>query len=145
MWSYSQSTMTSSSKCESTDGRLADWSIMDSSPHFLMSYRKKILKHYYRNVMNIVYGASTYEWRIMHGSFTSGIILKSCHAHWGVVDYDSNYDNVQRFWTFYEWKWRYINSNYYYYYYHFYYYYYYVEERNCKKWPERCGHVVAEI
>ena len=34
-------------------------------------------------------------------------------AHWGVVDYDSNYDNVQRFWTFYEWKWRYINSNYY--------------------------------
>ena len=38
-------------------------------------------------------------------------------AHWGVVDYDSNYDNVQRFWTFYEWKRRYINSNYYYYYY----------------------------
>ena len=36
-------------------------------------------------------------------------------AHWGVVDYDSNYDNVQRFWTFYEWKRRYINSNYYYY------------------------------
>ena len=34
-------------------------------------------------------------------------------AHWGVVDYDSNYDNVQRFWTFSEWKWRYINSNYY--------------------------------
>ena len=27
-----------------------------------------------------------------------------------------NYDNVQRFWTFYEWKRRYINSNYYYYY-----------------------------
>ena len=40
-------------------------------------------------------------------------------AHWGVVDYDSNYDNVQRFWTFYEWKRRYINSNYYYYYYSF--------------------------
>ena len=38
-------------------------------------------------------------------------------AHWGVVDYYSNYDNVQRFWTFYEWKRRYINSNYYYYYY----------------------------
>ena len=38
-------------------------------------------------------------------------------AHWGVVDYDSNYDNVQRFWTFNEWKRRYINSNYYYYYY----------------------------
>ena len=37
-------------------------------------------------------------------------------AHWGVVDYYSNYDNVQRFWTFYEWKRRYINSNYYYYY-----------------------------
>ena len=36
--------------------------------------------------------------------------------HWGVVDYYSNYDNVQRFWTFYEWKRRYINSNYYYYY-----------------------------
>ena len=34
-------------------------------------------------------------------------------AHWGVLDYDSNYDNVQRFWTVYEWKWRYINSNYY--------------------------------
>ena len=38
-------------------------------------------------------------------------------AHWSVVNYDSNYDNVQRFWTFYEWKRRYINSNYYYYYY----------------------------
>ena len=35
-----------------------------------------------------------------------------------VLDYDSNYDNVQRFWTFYEWKWRYINSNCYYYYYY---------------------------
>ena len=35
-------------------------------------------------------------------------------ADWGVVDYDSNYDNVQRFWTLYEWKWRYINFNYYY-------------------------------
>ena len=40
-------------------------------------------------------------------------------AHWGVVDYYSNYDNVQRFWTFYEWKRRYINSNYYYYYYYY--------------------------
>ena len=40
-------------------------------------------------------------------------------AHWGVVDYYSNYANVQRFWTFYEWKRRYINSNYYYYYYYF--------------------------
>ena len=39
-------------------------------------------------------------------------------AHWGVADYDSNYDNVKRFWTFYEWKRRYINSNYYYYYYY---------------------------
>ena len=38
-------------------------------------------------------------------------------AHWGVVDYNSNYDSVQRFWTFYEWKRRYINANYYYYYY----------------------------
>ena len=37
-------------------------------------------------------------------------------AHWGVVDYDSNYDYVQRFWTVYEWKWRYINYYYYYYY-----------------------------
>ena len=36
-------------------------------------------------------------------------------AHWGFVDYDSNYDNVQRFWTFHEWKWRNINSNYYHY------------------------------
>ena len=36
-------------------------------------------------------------------------------AHWGVVDYDSNYDNVQCFWTFYEWKRRYTSSNYYYY------------------------------
>ena len=57
-------------------------------------------------------------WRILH-------CVRPClktHlfrlAHWGVVDYDSNYDNVQRFWTFYEWKRRYINSNYYYYYYY---------------------------
>ena len=51
-------------------------------------------------------------------------------AHWGFVDCDSNYDNVQHFRKFYEWKGRYINFNhfyyyYYYYYYNHYYYYYY--------------------
>ena len=32
------------------------------------------------------------------------------------LDYDANYDNVQRFQTFYKWKWRYIDSKYYHYY-----------------------------
>ena len=58
-------------------------------------------------------------WRILHRVRPSKCLKTHLFrlAHWGVVDYDSNYDNVQRFWTFYEWKRRYINSNYYYYYY----------------------------
>ena len=50
-------------------------------------------------------------------------------AHWGFVDYDSNYYNVQHFWKISKWEWRYISSTYYYYYccccYYYYYYYYY--------------------
>ena len=45
------------------DGRLADWSIQDFSPHFLMSYHKKYCsKHYNRNVMDIVVCAITNNW-----------------------------------------------------------------------------------
>ena len=54
----------------------------------------------------------TKEWILMGYQHlkdaTSCQVFKKClktHlfrlAHWGVVDYDSNYDNVQRLWTFY--------------------------------------------
>ena len=36
---------------------------------------------------------------------------------WALWTATQNYDNVLHFWTFYEWKWRYMNSNYYHYYY----------------------------
>ena len=57
-------------------------------------------------------------WRILHRVRPSRSVSKQTFSGSPIeafVDYDSNYDNVQRFWTFYEWKRRYINSNYYYY------------------------------